>query len=1514
MCAEDLTREQNLNTATVGAVMVVGGGIAGIQASLDLADQGFMVYLVEKESAIGGKMAQLDKTFPTNDCAMCSISPKLVDTGRHLNIKILTNTEVQSISGQAGDFEVDLVQRPRYVDETKCIGCGECAVVCPVSLSDSYEEGLKERKAAYRLYTQAVPTAYAIEKLGTAPCRDACPASQRAQGYIALIAQGRYREAYRVIKEDNPFPSVCGRTCHHPCEGHCTRALVDDSVNIMALKRFVMDHALAYGRDPVEAVPRTRPEWVAVVGSGPAGLTAAHDLVKLGYGVTVYEALSVPGGMMRIGIPAHRLPKGVLQQDIDDILALGVVLKTNSPVKDPTRLLEEGYSAVCLATGIATRDHSLGIEGDDAEGVISAATFLRKINLGESMPIGSRVAVVGGGITALDAAAVARRLGAEQVHLILDRPRGELPAYHWEVAAVEAEGIQLIENTTAVRIMTNDGAVCGIELAETGKGMTVDDQGRKRPKIKEGTAYSLEIDTVIGTVGQFSDLVYLDPEYDALSGDKKTLASDIPGLFVVGGRKTGASYIINAVALGHQVAKSIHRYLQGEALEIEQDATPPVVKFDRDELARKVLRGEIKLQPKIDPQFLPIEERVTSFREVVLGLTEHQARKEAQRCLQCGICSECLMCEYACGVDAIDHSMVATEQKINVGAVILAPGYQVYNAALSQEYGYGRYPNVITALQFERLLSASGPTSGHIQRPSDGHIPHKVAFLQCIGSRDQEHDYCSAVCCMYATKEAIMAKEHHPDMDIQVFMMDMRAFSKGYWSYFERARDQYGVRYTRCRISNIFEDPDNDDLILEYQDEDGHLCLEKFDMVVLSVGMEISPSVRELGERLGIALDDYGFCHTVGFDPLETSASGIYAIGPFREPKDIPESVIEASGAVASCAALLSDSRWTMSRTRTYPPERDVSAQEPRIGVFVCHCGSNIAGYLDVEAVVHYAIQLPNVAHAESNLYSCSQDSIERITQIVKEKDLNRVVVASCSPLTHGPLFSDSIRAAGLNPYLFEMANIRNQCSWVHSDDWEIATGKAIDLVRMAVARAALLSAQTTVEVSVEPTALILGGGVAGMTSALALAEQGITAHLIERQDQLGGNLRNVFIRMPEIKTSELNDPQETLRALIENVEQSENVHVHLQSNVIDTRGFLGDFVSTVENFSGEREQITHGATILATGGVEYRGDEYGYGTNDLVLTQQEFETRLASNKNLPESIAMIQCVGPAQDFCSRICCTVALKNAIAYLDRVPQGRVVILYKDIRTYGLKESLYTQARARGVVFIRYDDEHSPQISDPKTLSIEAWDPVLRAPIMLNPGLLILSTPVIPPHDVKQIAALFKVPVDADGYFLEAHVKLRPVDFATDGVFMAGMAHYPKLLDETMIQAKAAATRAARVLTRENIIAGGRVAVVDPLACTGCLTCVRICPFNVPQIVPDALGVGGISGVAKIEAAVCQGCGLCSSECPARAIQLMHYTDAQMSAKVRALMQDPGIQWRRSTAYAVPSEDVHSGGGD
>lgn len=1509
-----------------------------MQASLDLAEQGFKVYLVEANSAIGGKMAQLDKTFPTNDCAMCTISPKLVETGRHPNIEILTGTKVQEVHGQVGDFSVTVWREPRYVDIDRCIACGDCVKVCPVIIPDLFNEGLSPRRAAYKLYPQAVPNAFAIEKRGIAPCRDACPGGQRAQGYIALIREGRWADALRVIKMDNPFPGICGRICNHRCETACNRGLVDEPINIRALKRFVTDKVYAEPRQAIETAEIKHPDRrVAIIGAGPAGLTAAGDIIRAGYPVTVFEAMPVAGGMLRLGVPEYRLPTGIIEREVQDIVDLGVDLRLNHQINNLDDVFAEGFAAVLIAVG-AHEGIRLPLDGANLEGVLINTHFLRDVRLGRysgnggaigqppSMPsgLGRHVLVLGGGNVAIDVARTAVRLGC-QVSLACLESRESMPAHAWEVQAAEQEGVSIFPGRSFERILGDEQArASGVECMSV-RSFSFDESGRLNVEKIAGSNHVLPCDTVIFSVGQRAGLAFIpDDAGVGLTAQKtiainpNTFAATRPGVFAAGDSVSGTAFVIEAVDSGHKSAQSILRYLEGEGLEPAPKPELPVVRLSREELDGRMARGEIHYSPRIPLPELPLDQRISNFAEVEGGYDDPSAQAEASRCLACGICSECMSCTFACGVNAIDHDMVGRSEMLQVGAIILAPGYQAYHAELSPEFGYGRYPNVVTALQFERLLSASGPTLGHVHRPSDHRPPKRVAFLQCIGSRDQSHDYCSAVCCMYATKEAVIAKEHQPGLDVHVFMMDMRAFSKGYWDYFERARDRYGVQYHRARISALREDPNTHDLILNYPEENGELRVERFDMVVLSVGMEISESVRELGRKMGIELDEYGFCHTVKFNPLETSRPGIYAAGPFREPKDIPESVVEASGAAAAAAINLSPARFSLTTQREFPPEREVSQEDPRVGVFVCSCGSNIGGFLDVPEVTKVAADLQHVAHSEWNLYTCSQDSIQHISEQIKEHNLNRVVVASCTPLTHQPLFQDSLRAAGLNPYLFEMANIRNQCSWVHSHDREAATDKAKDLVRMAVARAGLLEPQHTIEVPVQQAALVIGGGSAGMTAALTLAGQGFPVHLVERTAELGGNLRHIYTTAPTSDVGERpKDPQEILGELVSQVCSQPAITVHLQSTVNTTTGFMGNFTSTIQKTGGALQEIKHGVTILATGGQEYRGPEYGYGSDGRILTGQQFELALARDQVTARSVVMIQCVGPGEKSCSRICCSVSLKNAIRLKERNPDAEVVILYKDIRTYGFKERLYTEARERGVLFVRYDSDHRPEVrfesapdqlqetldrlperedgeirivetQRPMQIDVRAWDPAFDRWIELHPDLIVLSMPVVPQEDARQVAGLFKVSLDADSFFLEAHVKLRPVDFASDGIFMAGMAHYPKLIDETMIQAQAAAARAARVLSRETLTAGGRVAEVDASKCTGCLTCVRICPFGVPKIKVDLSGVGGITGAAYIEAAVCQGCGSCVAECPARAIQLHHYTDLQVMSKVEALL--------------------------
>jgi heterodisulfide reductase subunit A-like polyferredoxin len=1501
----------------VGAVMVVGGGIAGMQASLDLADQGYRVILVESKTAIGGHMAQLDKTFPTNDCAMCTISPKLIDTGRHLNIDMMVDTEVVGIDGEAGNFSVSVRRKPRYIDVDKCVGCGDCADVCPVEILDPFNEALSNRRAANKLYPQAVPGAFAIEKLGISPCRDACPAGQRAQGYIALISDGRYDDALRVIKEDNPFPAICGRVCNHACEDACSRALVDEPVNIHSLKRFVTDKVYEAPRQPIEPAERIHPQQVAIIGAGPCGLTAAQDLAKSGYGVTVFEALPVAGGMLRVGIPEYRLPADIIEREVADIVDLGIDLRLNTRVDNLDKLFDDGFDAALIAVG-AHKGVRLPIPGADLNGVLVNSDFLRDVRLSRPPKLGKRVLVLGGGDVAMDCARTAVRLGSK-VQMACLEPLDGMPCHGWEIVAAQEEGIVIHPDQSFIRVADDGkGNVAGVECINV-NSFSFDETGRLTVDTESGSEHLIEADTVIFAVGQRVDLSMTD-DNGVESTDKGTFAINLetyatgrPGVFAAGDAVTGTSFVINAVAAGHDAADRIHRYLQGA--KPNPAPTLPVARLSETELSQSVADGEIDLQARVPVPELSAKKRRKGFDEVELGYTEKQAQAEAARCLSCAICSECLSCQFNCQADAIDHDMVEQIETLEVGAVVLAPGYQVYNAELSQEYGLGRYPNVVTALQLERLLSASGPTEGHVNRPSDGKHARKIAFLQCVGSRDQSHDYCSAVCCMYAAKEAVMVKEHDNEAQVHVFMMDMRAFSKGYEEYYQRARKNYGVQYTRCRISELSENHENNNLIVRYATEDtgngdhgAGIKEEEFDLVVLSVGMEISPSVRRLGQDLGIQLDDYGFCHTELFDPVQTSRPGIFAVGPFVQPKDIPETVVEASGAAARAASLLAPARHTLTRTPEYPPERDVSEEEPRIGVFVCHCGSNIGGFVDVPDVAEITQDMAGVVHAEHNLYTCSQDSINRITEAVKEKGLNRVVVASCTPHTHAPLFQDSIRSAGLNPALFEMANIRNQCSWVHSNDKHVATEKSIDLVKMAVARAATLEALTTSKVPMTASALVIGGGVAGMSAALSLARGGFDVHLIERETKLGGNLRHVH------STVRGDDPQTFLKDLVKQVKKEPLIRVHLGFEVDRSSGSVGNFNTVLKDRKGNSVEISHGVTILATGAQEYRGDEYDYERSPRVVTGLEFEQMLAHAKQklkkleprpaqawdalggtLPNDLAMILCVGPAETYCSRICCTTALKNALDLKRLNSDARVTVLFKDIRTYGFKERLYTEAREAGVLFIRYDEDLPPTVStEGDALEIKVRDMDMRQDMTLRPELLMLSNPAVPDANARDLASMFKVPLDTDGFFLEAHIKLRPVDFSTDGIFMAGMAHYPKLLDETIVQAQAAAARASRLLAQTDLTAGGSIAQIDADKCVGCLTCVRVCPFDVPQMTSELEGVGAIVGAAHIEATLCRGCGNCVAECPAKAIQLAHFRDDQIIVKLEALRMPIGTK--------------------
>jgi heterodisulfide reductase subunit A len=807
------------------------------------------------------------------------------------------------------------------------------------------------------------------------------------------------------------------------------------------------------------------------------------------------------------------------------------------------------------------------------------------------------------------------------------------------------------------------------------------------------------------------------------------------------------------------------------------------------------------------------------------------------------------------------------QQDIVVGAAILSPDYQSYDPSARTELGYGRYAGVVTGAQFDRVLSTSGP----------------VAWLQCVGSRDRQHDYCSSYCCMDATKKAIMAKQYNPAIEPHIFIMDMRAFGKGYMSYYNQARYEFGVKYTRCRIASVTEDPSTRELILKYETEDAKLQEQRFKLVVLSTGIEVSRQTRELAERLGVALNSDGFCATPAFAPVETNRAGVFVAGSFSQPKDMHDTVTQASACAAKAAELLAGARGTESRTKTYPAERDISTESPRLGVFVCDYDRTIGKVVDIAATLEYAKRLPGVVWAEQ--LACSSESESQLRARITEQKLNRVIVASGTPVMHETIFREALREAGLNPYLLEMANLRDQCAWVHMREPKKATAKAKDLLRMAAARATRLQPVRMVEMALSREALILGGGAAGLNAALSLAQQGFRSYLIERDKELGGNLRHIYHDLYG------NNVQDYMHRLIAAVENDPRITIFREATLLESSGFVGNFASRIRTPQGE-QTLMHGALIIATGGKEHRGAEYALGQDSRILTHQELEERIAHGDPSVASakkVVFIQCVGPAEEYCSRLCCSWTLKNSLKLKDLNPDINIYVLYKDIRAYGFREQFYTEAREKGVLFLRYDNEHLPQVSLEGGLQVVAHEPVLNRDIRFRPDLLVLSEGITPETGAVELAAALKLPLNANGFFIESHPKLQPADFATEGVYLCGLAHAPKSIEETIAQAQAAAARAATVLSRDKLLVGGAIAVVEQEKCVGCLTCVRICPYHVPKINPQARSVGNIAGAAEIEAALCQGCGICVGECPAKAIQLLHYRDDQVLASIIALRE-------------------------
>ena len=848
----------------------------------------------------------------------------------------------------------------------------------------------------------------------------------------------------------------------------------------------------------------------------------------------------------------------------------------------------------------------------------------------------------------------------------------------------------------------------------------------------------------------------------------------------------------------------------------------------------------------------------------------------------------CKICTSFCGVDAIDHSMQDEIIELNVGSIILAPGFEPFDPSKFDSYNYSKFPNVITSMEMERILSASGPTGGHLVRPSDHAEPKKIAWFQCVGSRDMnrcDNSYCSSVCCMYAIKEAVIAKEHSgAELDCAIFYMDMRTHGKEFERFYDNAREKQGVRFLRSRIHTIDPAGDSGDLSVRYVTESGELKSETFDMIVLSVGLQTSSETAELADRLGLEMTNGNFCKTDTFDPVATSKKGIYVCGAFQGPKDIPQSVVDASAAAAAAGEILSPARNTETKTPEVIPETNVTNERPRVGVFVCRCGINIAGVVDVPSVAEYAKTLPYVEYASDNLYSCSQDTQETMSQIIKQKNLNRVVVAACTPKTHEPLFQETLINAGLNKYLFEMANIRNHNSWVHKNNPEFATKKAKDLVRMAVSKVTLMEPLKETELEVNQTALVVGGGIAGMAAAKNLANQGYETHIVERSAQLGGQALNLY----QTVTGE--DIQKKLAGLIKEVQGNKNIHVHLDTTLANVEGFVGNFETTLSS-NGKEQSLEHGVAVIATGASPLKTAEYRYGEDPRILTSLELDRKFIDGdpdlKKLNTAV-FIQCVGsrePERPYCSRVCCTHSVDNALQLKKLNPAMNVFVLYRDIRTYGEREYIYKEAREAGVIFIRFSLDGKPQVSlKDGRLLVKARDPIIGRMVEIETDLLTLATAVIPNRDEK-LANFFKVSLNDDGFFVERHAKLGPVEFATDGVFLCGLAHYPKPIDESISQGRAAASRAITLLAQKTIHTSGNIAATNPAMCSQCGVCVSVCPYSAPSFVEE----GPWTGKAQINPVLCKGCGLCVASCRSGAIHLKGFDNDQIFSQIFSLRE-------------------------
>lgn len=886
--------------------LVVGGGVAGMQAALDIANQGFKVTLLEKSPSIGGVMAQIDKTFPTLDCSACILTPKLSEVSRHPNINLLTYSEIKSVTGETGDFRVRVHRHSRYVDENKCSGCGDCIPVCPVEVPNSFDGNLGFRKAIYTPFPQATPNVVTVDKKGEPACRATCPAEVNAQGFVTMMRHGRFDEALEIVRKSIPFPGVLGRVCISFCEAECERGMLDESISIRNLHRFLADYERMQGSSAVEA-KIDKKERVAVIGGGPGGISCAYHLARRGYPVTIFEQREKAGGMLRYSIPEYRLPREILDEEIQRVIDMGVNIKTHTTVKSIHDLFEKGFKAVFIATG-AWESNRLGIHGEESEGVVHAIKFLEDVNNGKKVTVGERVVVVGGGDAAVDSARVARRLGAKEVTLVYRRSHVELPAIPSEVEDASEEGIKFMLLTNPVEILTSKGRITGIRCVKMRLGEP-DHSGRRRPVPIPNSEFTMAVDEMIVAVGQSADPRGIQTELECtewatVKGDPVTLATNVPGVFTGGDVFSGPQTVVKAVGHGKNAAESIDRYIRG--IDLKEGRAKDRHRVQSYEVDKKPIPTESRMHMSKQG----VQSRKQAFSEVELGFNKDAAVSEAERCLGCAVCCECEQCVEACTREAIDHSMKDEVIDLHVGAIVLATGYKLFDVTEYPQYGYGKIPNVITAMEYERLMNAAGPTHGHLVRINDGKIPHSIGFLQCVGARDVQKGvpFCSRICCMYGTKLATMSKEHHPDADVTVYYADIRAFGKGFEEFFEMSRSRFGVKYVRGRVGEVMNDKDNGGVIVRFEDtETGELKDIHHDLVIISPGVQPPEGLDNIAVELNMSLNEEGYVsiHDSFLTPVDTDVSGVFVAGCADGPKDIPDSVSAGSAAAMRASIVL---------------------------------------------------------------------------------------------------------------------------------------------------------------------------------------------------------------------------------------------------------------------------------------------------------------------------------------------------------------------------------------------------------------------------------------------------------------------------------------------------------------------------------------------------------------------------------------------------------------------------------